>query len=125
MSDDKSHQWMVDQGVSPRHKQAGRVVPPIPASLAGASMRQPIDREAAERFEKDFMALIECSGVDSEYDINARILDYMDESKITPSQAHKLLKMLFHKADGGAGMCRVDRDGNVHAMNQWEAKDGE
>lgn len=121
MAGDQTPEWMTRDKLSPRHKAPGRPVPPIPARLAGANMKKPVDRVVSEKFEQDFSALIECCVKDDEYDITCRIHDCMDEGKISPPQAHRLLRTLFHKFDGGPGMCRVDQDGNVHELHRWGA----
>lgn len=118
-------EWMVRQGLSQKDKQTGRPVPPIPARLMGADMKKPIDREVAEKFARDFEALIDGCGQEDEYDITCRIHDCMDEGKISPPQAERLLKTLFRKFDGGPGMCRIDRDGNIHELHPAGRADGQ
>ena len=110
------------KGRKPVWRQSGRPVQDIPAKLRGADMRRPVDPLEAQRLFDEFAMLIDSCCESNEQDTIARILDAMDAVRISPPQAEKLLRRLFRKLDGWAGMCRIDRDGNVISM---EATDGQ
>ena len=109
-------------GRKPVLARAGRPMPEVPQDLRNANMKKPIDQKASQKMEADFEVLIDGCDQADEYATQCRILDSMDAGRISPPQANKLLKRLFRKFDGGHGMCRIDRDGNVISM---EATDGQ
>jgi hypothetical protein len=116
MAEDAAPEWMIAEKVSPKQKPVGRPVPPIPPHLKGASMTKPVDAASAARIESDFSDLIQASSAADEFDIHSRILDCMDENRISPVQANRLLKSLFHLVDGGPGMLRITKEGEVERM---------
>jgi len=111
------------KGSKPVWRQRGRAVPDIPERLKGCDMRKPVDPETSQRLFDEFASLIAGGGPDDEKDTLGRIMDAMDAVRISPPQAEKLLKKLFRSIDGGPGMCRIDREGNVIPME--EAMDGQ
>lgn len=110
------------KGSKPVWRQRGRAVPGIPERLKGCDMRKPVDPSSSQRLFDEFASVIAGGGPGDENDTHCRIMDAMDAGRISPPQAEKLLKKLFRSIDGGLGMCRIDRDGNVIPM---EATDGQ
>jgi hypothetical protein len=110
------------QGSKPVWRQSGRDVPDIPERLKGCDMKKPVDPSSSQRLFDEFASVIAAGGPSDEKDTHCRIMDAMDAGRISPPQAEKLLRKLFRSIDGGPGMCRIDREGNVIPM---EAKDGQ